>query len=451
MNNFCEECGHPLAMGDRFCQECGTPVAVEEPAGKADDTKGNLVFDFFTGRTKARPDQAAGHATGIIFTNFENWNNKLGTAETARLRQAIGQYAEQLRQAGIFYLLLDAADNDIKKLKTDDWKKHIQLLTKAIKRVKRKLKQDTAFTMLFGGHEIIPMPRLVNPLYDGTAPVEERFGDRDLDSDMPYSSLSVYPPDKKESARTPVLAVGRIPTGSNTTVDDIISLLNNTLESFSNFPTDHTFSMAAYHWRGPSGVVNSEIRGSELKLSPDVTLANIVEHYHSNVNVHYFNLHGSDEMPYWVGDDGLENPYGKDYSAFCPELIVQCTQNNIIGVEACYGACFIGLKKADSMLLSALAAKTVSFAGSSRIALGPAGPEPHIGLADIAILYYLKALLHAYPAGEAMRLARENAFKLSAENGSDFKTCLLTMLQFNLFGDPAFVIAGQDRKKPPNP
>ena len=448
MNSFCEECGHPLASGDRFCQECGTPAAVDDPAGKVDGAKGDITFDFFSGRIKVGPDQVQGHAAGIIFTNFDNWDKKLGTAETARLKQAIGHYTEQLREAGIFYLVLDAADNDIKKLKTDDWKKHVQLLTKAIKRVKRKLKQDTAFTMLFGGHEIIPMPRLENPLYDGSLPFEDRFSDRDLDSDMPYSSLSVYPPEKKESARTPIHAVGRIPSGSNTTVDDLVILLNNTLESFRHFSTANRFSMSAYHWRGPSGVVNSGIEGRELKLSPDVTLANIAEHYHSSVNVHYFNLHGSDEIPFWIGDDGLDNPYGNDYSAFSPDLIMQCTQNNILGVEACYGACFIGLKKEDSMLLSALASKTVSFAGSSRIAMGPAGPEPHIGLADIAILFYLKAMLHGYPAGEAMRLAREQSFKISAENGSDFKTCLLTMLQFNLFGDPAFVITVQKQKAP---
>lgn len=447
MNNFCEECGHALSAGLKFCEECGTPINSDAIDHKSSAATGKPAFDFFTNQAKLNPSDVEAFACGIVLTNFKRWEKRLGPDEAGRLREAIGQYTEALQQFGICYFILDVADNCIKKMDTDSWKKHVQLLIRATKRIKSKLKQDPHFVLLFGGHDCIPMPGFENPLYAPRLAEGKRFSDKDLDSDMPYSTLSVHFPDKNDAARDPKLAVGRIPAGTDTTVDDLIGLLNNTLESFSGFSTESKFGLSAFDWRGPSGVVHNEIGGSELKLSPDINLNSIRQHYHDGVNVHYFNLHGGGgDYPYWIGDDGRGNPDGRDYRAFSPEWAAQCTQNNIIGVEACYGAKFIGLAKNESIMLSALAAKTVSFVGSSRISMGPVGPEPFINLADIMILYYLKAMLSEYPAGEAMRLARIHAFEASMERDADFATCLLTMLEFNLFGDPALILRAPQLK-----
>lgn len=447
MNNFCEECGHALSAGLKFCEECGTPITSDTIDHKSSAATCKPAFDFFTNQAKLKPSDVEEFTCGIIFTNFKKWEKRLGPDEAGRLREAIGQYTEALQQIGIYYFILDVADNCIKKMDTDSWKKHVQLLIRATKRIKSKLKQDPHFVLLFGGHDCIPMSRLVNPFYVSQLAEGKQLDDKDLDTDMPYSTLSVHFPDKNDAARDPKLAVGRIPAGIDTSVDDLICLLNNTLESFSGFSTDSKFSLSAYDWRGPSGVINSEIGGNELKLSPEINLNNIMHHYHDGVNVHYFNLHGGGGVfRYWIGDDGIGNPDERDYLAFSPEWAAQCTQNNIIGVEACYGAKFIGLSKNDSILLSALAAKTVSFVGSSRISLGPTGDKPFICWADIMILSYLKAMLNEYPAGEAMRLARIHAFEASMERGADFATCLLTMLEFNLFGDPALFLSAPQLK-----
>ncbi len=441
MNKFCEECGHELIAGQKFCEECGTAIESDEQILKSAIT-GKPAFDFFTNKTKLKPVDVEGFACGILFTNFIRWKQKLGAEEADRLREVIEQYTEALRNFGIYYFILDVADNCIKNMETNSWRMHVQLLIRAIKRIKSKLKQDVHFALLFGGHDFIPMANLENPMAETWRSRGQTRYDKDLDTDMPYSSLSVYLPEKIEAARFPKLPVGRIPTGEDTTVDDLINLLSNTLESFTGFSMDNIFSLSAYDWRGPSGVVKTEIGGMDLKLSPEITLESIKEHYHDHVNVHYFNLHGGgdEDQIYWVGDDGEGNPYGRDYSAFSPELIAKCTQNNILGVEACYGAKLIGYEKKKSILLTALAAKTVSFVGSSRTSLGPAGPNPVVGLADIMILRYLKEMLDNIPAGEAMRRARVDAFVTSMKMGSDYASALLTLLEFNLFGDPALFL-----------
>ncbi len=442
MNSFCEECGNKLGSDERFCQECGTPIEVDAANLDESKTTGNPVFDFFVRPSSDLAKLVQDYACGIWLTNFAQLERTLGQAETERLKGVVAQYIEQLKHVGVYYLVLDVSANSIKKPSFTDWKAHISLLTKAIKLVKRKLKSDVHFALLFGGNEIIPMPRLPNPYYNPDDLPEDRFSDEDVDTDMPYSALSVDCPQRKKAAREVKLPVGRIPTGSETSVNDIVNLFNNTLEAFSELPTHRTFALSAYDWRGPSGYVNGHIGKDELKLSPALTLDTIHEHYPNDIGVHYFNLHGSDSHPYWIGDDGRRN----GDPVFGPEIISQATTNNIIGVEACYGAYFIGLPTEKSMVLTALASKTVSFVGSSRIAIGPTGPNPYVNLADIAIMSFLSYVLEGYPAGEAMRLARESAFEMSMQNGSDFKTALLTMVEFNLFGDPVFSIFSQSDK-----
>jgi hypothetical protein len=103
-------------------------------------------------------------------------------------------------------------------------------------------------------------------------------------------------------------------------------------------------------------------------------------------------------------------------------------------------------------LLTALCNKTVSFAGSSRIAWGPANPP--INLADIVIHDFLDLLQKGYPAGEALREARQHVWDKNAE--SDPATALLSMMEFNLFGDPSLTlfpanaksVSGKSVKKP---
>jgi hypothetical protein len=108
------------------------------------------------------------------------------------------------------------------------------------------------------------------------------------------------------------------------------------------------------------------------------------------------------------------------------------TTANIIGVEACYGAKFIDLTENKSCLLSALAAKTIALMGASRIAYGP--PDPPIGLADVMVGHFLASVANGKTVGESHRAARLELFSEACDDAH----ARLTVLEFNLFGDPTY-------------
>lgn len=428
MNNFCEECGNKLSPSDKFCQECGAPTAshIEEPIQGDSSQSSKLTYCFFQDKKADLTSDKPSCKYGIVLTNFKQLKKKFGEIELERLQQNLSDYLEEHKKNGLYYLVLDASDNCLKTPNEKNWKQHIDLLQKAIKRVKSKLNGNIFFILIFGGDEIIPMPVFSNPNPNGN--------DKDVDSDLPYSTLSVKDPTSRESARTPLVAVGRIPTGVNSTANDLSNLLVNTLAGMRNFSTEKTFGLSTYCWQQVSAYVNNNVCKANLFISPALTVDNISKHYSEDTGVHYFNLHGSDRAPEWYGQKDSDYPV-----AFTPFAITTSRKHNIIGVEACYGARFINLKKEQSILLSALATNTVSFVGSSRVAWGPSTPP--MNLADIVIHDYLALLQKGVSAGEAFLKARIHAFNNSCN--SDPATSLLSMMEFNLFGDPAFAINSQ--------
>jgi hypothetical protein len=84
-------------------------------------------------------------------------------------------------------------------------------------------------------------------------------------------------------------------------------------------------------------------------------------------------------------------------------------------------------------LLQALASGTLGFVGSSRIAFGPA--EPPINLADVIIGQFLKNVAEGESTGRSHMNARNDLWH-AIENDAHSR---LTVLEFNLFGDPNFV------------
>lgn len=426
MNNFCEECGNKLIPENKFCENCGTPTGFNNENTNPDCDKKieNLTYDFFKSNSSLNPD-IENPVYGILYTNFKNIEKKFGNSGCEHIKKTISEYNEFLKSSGVYYLVLDSSDNIIKDTKDSNWKKHVKLLRKATKRIKRKLNSQNHFICILGGNEIIPMPLFENP--------KPTNSDKDVDSDLPYSTLSINDPMKSRDARTPVVSVGRIPTGTNSTVNDIVNVFRNTANSIGNFSTNKSFGVSAYCWQKVSSVINKNVCSDNLFVSPGLTQHNLNSHYNSSTSVHYFNLHGSNRAEHWYGQKDKDYPV-----AFSPATISGNTSYNIVGVEACYGARFINLSKEQSIVLSALSSKTVSFVGSSRVAWGPASPP--MNLADVVIHDYLAKIQNGTPAGIAFLEARVNAFNNSAER--DPATSLLTMMEFNLFGDPVFCITG---------
>lgn len=438
MNNFCEECGNKLTPYDLFCEQCGAkiqpsnPTEEAQPAAAVFDNESDFTYTFFENRnSKAQPKPDTYY--GIILTNFKKIAATAGEAAGNALKKNLQQYITELKKRGICYLVLDASNNQFKNLSEPNWKRHVNLLRKASNKISKQLGADTRFLLILGGHEIIPMPVFENP-------TAAKSRDKDVDTDLPYSTLSVGNLLEDATAREPLLPVGRIPTGNKVDVNHIANVLANTLQAIPKMRTDKTFGLSANCWQAVSSEINSRVANDQLYISPGLTIENLSQYYSPDAQLHYFNLHGSDKSAAWFGQKGDAYPV-----AFSPQAIIQNRQYNIVGVEACYGARFIGLDTNESILLSALAGKTVSFVGSSRIAWGPSAPP--MNLADVVIHDFLARIQQGQTAGEALLQARINGFNNSVER--DPATSLLTLMEFNLFGDPVFFLGSEQAHKTP--
>jgi len=118
----------------------------------------------------------------------------------------------------------------------------------------------------------------------------------------------------------------------------------------------------------------------------------------------------------------------------------------MVGVEACYGARFIGHAPEKSALLSALGHRTVAFVGSSRIAYGP--PDPPEAYADLVIRDFLKAARSGLPTGEALS---QGHLSVLGQDLGDPDLIVKTVLEFNLFGDPLVRLPGAPSWRSPTP
>ncbi|MFO7863694.1 MAG: zinc ribbon domain-containing protein [Salinivirgaceae bacterium] len=218
MNNFCEECGNKLTPDDLFCEQCGAKIPQSKPADEVPSTptsenKEDCTFSFFENRsTKATPEPGAYY--GIILTNFQKIGATAGKAASTELKQNLLKYINELKKIGINYLVLDAGNNHFKNLSKPNWKRHVNLLRKATNKISKQFNADTRFLLILGGHEIIPMPVFENP-------TAAKSSDKDVDSDLPYSTLSVGNPLEDATAREPLLPVGRIPTGNKVDINYI--------------------------------------------------------------------------------------------------------------------------------------------------------------------------------------------------------------------------------------
>ena len=102
-----------------------------------------------------------------------------------------------------------------------------------------------------------------------------------------------------------------------------------------------------------------------------------------------------------------------------------------LGVEACYGARYIGLEPGESIVKTALANKCLAFLGSSKIAYGTSEPEGTC--ADIVIGDFIRQIAKGETAGDAHLAGLKRLTSNSDMDDSDIKT----LAEFSLYGDPS--------------
>lgn len=434
MNRFCGDCGAARAPGDRFCGVCGAALAAGR-AGPAPDEKGRLAWlgwleGGWLDPSATPPTSGPGGPRGILLTN-----HRLLQAQGTRMDGWLARFVSRRHdQAGVSWHVLDAGDELGLSAEVDDY---VAFLAHHRKRLVRDAGDDPVPVLLFGSESVIPMAVLEDPANTGN--------DGDIDTDLPYalqgsrngwSSLL--------EGFHPCSTVGRIPVGTHFGAAHLEAYLDACGLMATGQATESVFGLSARCWEGASRAVHADVSGEDagpLHLSPTVETGTVRGLLDPRGHWHYFNLHGSDADPHWFGQD--EGSYPR---AWHPDLFRHLDAWNMVGVEACYGARFIGHAPEKSALLSALGHRTVAFVGSSRIAYGP--PDPPEAYADLVIRDFLKAARSGLPTGEALS---QGHLSVLGQDLGDPDLIVKTVLEFNLFGDPLVRLPGAPSWRSPTP
>lgn len=414
--SFCTECGNPLGRADLFCTGCGCQVPESVAPGEAAPVALPAFTDGWRRGATLPPIPEKGRIQ-LWLTNSRRLREQLDPEATARVL-AIVRSKTGLHHGGA-HLMLDLA-GDFGDA-TPGWEDHVAVLAAAEERLRETRGRGFDAICIVGDDKIIPMAE--------TADLTET--DEMVESDSVYSTLSHGNPWEDEPARNFERAVGRLPVGANWGVDAFAACLDNTATArTSSIARSFVHGVSAQCWREASQAVLQDLGGGLVQSSPEVDHQTLVHRWDQKSPWQYFNLHGANEEPGWYGEGAFDYPV-----AFLPNQMNHLQSLNVVGVEACYGARFIGLPVAESALLSALSHKTVAFLGSSKIAFGP--PRPPNRLADVMIRDFLKHMRQGASAGAAHHMARHAVAATLDAWDSDPAMVIKTLLSFNLFGDPS--------------
>lgn len=388
---FCEDCGAPLSPGVAFCENCGAKI--NQNLFKTVDN--NIV------------------ETGIVYTNLPLLASGLNQSANTIL-EIINGFIADAAERGIGYEFMDVSSQISG---TGTVQNHIDII--------RKQAEQKHFKYLFilGSYDVIPTITWENEAGD-------KNSDVDVTSDLPYATLDTSSPFNGQNYDfDDVLRVGRLPTV------DFVNYFNNLKEACGKIGDIHTFGLSAEVWENLTEYIYKKYSpdGSYLYSSPNITKENLQSFMPSKSNLLLFNLHGSDKTEFWYGQEDASYPEAMDHSSL--EWI---DKPYFLAVEACYGAYYEGRTKENSILLSAMNGKCLSFLGSSRIAFGT--PDPLGSCADIICGEFTRLVISGESAGDAFNKAR----KRLTENEQD-SSSIKTLAEFALYGDPSVLMNGSPK------
>ena len=449
---FCPECGNRIEdQNIHFCPECGARIEQESNTEK---------------KTPVKPHPQGMSMHGLIFTNLDLLAEKTGTDEQS-LMAIFDAFIRQKREYGISYKLVDAGNYTYRKsgfwgnskkvhLKiTSPLWDYMDILTDVHNGEQAAGDEISQYLFIIGGSDIIPMPYIHHYIPNDS-------NDDSIDTDMLYA----YPYGKEmitllenQAAFTydQLFFVGRLPLGEDASLEDLCGYLERDIDYSNGFPMNEAYGQCDPHWKKVSSyVANDLLNGNyfrdlsrylspdhyynRLLLSPMVVEGNLQQVFHTNASLYYFNLHGGEglESRGYAGVMLNKEEYGA-LPAIEPEHMMTCEEPNIVISEACYGGRFIGLDQHHSMMLASLFTNTLAFVGSSRVAWGAvddaSSPQSGVSVsyADIIAGYFISTILQGYTVAEALFIARSAVLQ---GTGPGDPHAALTVVEFNLFGDP---------------
>ncbi|WP_270547516.1 zinc-ribbon domain-containing protein [Butyricimonas paravirosa] len=449
---FCPECGNRIEdQNIHFCPECGARIEQESNTEK---------------KTPVKPHPQGMSMHGLIFTNLDLLAEKTGTDEQS-LMAIFNAFIRQKREYGISYKLVDAGNYTYRKsgfwgnskkvhLKiTSPLWDYMDILMDVHNGEQAAGDEISQYLFIIGGSDIIPMPCIHHYIPNDS-------NDDSIDTDMLYA----YPYGKEmitllenQAAFTydQLFFVGRLPLGEDASLEDLCGYLERDIDYSNGFPMNEAYGQCDPHWKKVSSyVANDLLNGNyfrdlsrylspdhyynRLLLSPMVVEGNLQQVFHTNASLYYFNLHGGEglESRGYAGVMLNKEEYGA-LPAIEPEHMMTCEEPNIVISEACYGGRFIGLDQHHSMMLASLFTNTLAFVGSSCVAWGAvddaSSPQSGVSVsyADIIAGYFISAILQGYTVAEALFIARSAVLQGTVPGDPH---AALTVVEFNLFGDP---------------
>ena len=423
---FCEECGARLPQGARFCEECGTEVPCSEQVSPTIDKCGqafhgeivnDLVHeDVFSGtdwqlKWLAIIADSSDVELGIILTRENALLSHIGAGKE-EFQSQLRLFMDEALRRNVKYVYCNLDTCPFYNGEGD-----VESVVRGLRRIVNVGRPK--YLLILGNEKVIDVARWENHARDSDAEVESDLCYSTLDTSSPWNG-QIY--DFAE-----VMRVGRLPSCGNEGLVSFSRYFETVLPTGS-MAAVKAYGLSARVWEEESNDEYRKVSSGRVDVSPEVTKMDVRGRIPVDANLFFFNLHGSNDTRFWYGQAGCNYP-----EAFCPSVLSGMNQPYFIGVEACYGARYLGgICEDQSIMLKALRNKCLAFLGSSRIAFGTSRPEG--SCADVVIGGYITCLARGCSAGDAYV---EGLKRLSLHSEPRDDSDIKTLAEFALYGDPS--------------
>ena len=390
--------------------------------------------------------------------------------------------------AGIQYLILNAADPVYSRLIDEhkSWQSYLNILDSFCENntygrgIPYNINSENPINLfILGGDDVIPMPKVKNPIYSPVVLQEKtEVLETILEADWVYSfpgknielNKDGYLQYEPLAGKKPRFFVSRLPM-ENGLMESVIGqdLINDDttgrlgyfarvaqsrngidINNISVVACDSAKKVANLIVEGlpvnpPVESISEDCAFANAYVSPNLSIdpAKMPDPVSTKkylealkeTDMLVFALHsnGYPNTPYYIGESARKDLH---VPVFSPEILYDCPAKVMVPI-CCWGARFINYRRDKSMLLTSIYTSGLIFFGSCRTAMGPFDPSIEngygIALAEKLQRLFLQYLLAGFPAGEAITRAKSSYL---SELSNVPPVDLMTVLEFNLFGDP---------------
>lgn len=395
------------------------------------------------------------HSACVILTDINILAKKFMTSKDVVIG-AFDAYITAEKERGNKWMLLDASSHPQGSVsfRHTGWESYAAQLSDFF--VKNQITSNIHTSVfIIGGDDVIPIPRYRVMVDDAPIGFE-------VEMDMFYCfkpgvKVTTFLNSVKTSGPSGIgqvldnvqCNIGRLPLETDSMSlsfkESVISYLKRCSDANMCIRVNNSISVSVDKWAEATDFIISGIpsalQGFETSFvnngmftvpSYDINeqkMRSVFEIASQKCDMAFFNLHGASQShrSQYYGDNGAE--------AFSPGLAEMCNAKLICSL-ACYGARYTGYSMSRSILLSSIWRNCLLFIGSCQPSYFSIWRR---GYCEVLIKEFLLNLFKGIPAGEALLMAKIS-YLLKCWPMDDFSSAYLTIGEFNVFGNPAFVV-----------